>query len=166
MKNEVARNRTFVGPTPLSMLVSGESANIRKQFADPIVGEADIQTFGVVWMLCPISQAKTARKLIMTAILNQLASWDFRFHEKLKQLQYQLVLLVEKPPNEVCPLRKSMVAKLLDMSDLELDADSQWTDVPRKIKIIFVAELAVVKDTGNTCSVAAQVFVSQQATSN
>ena len=60
---------TYLGHTPLSMLVAYKGQELRDEIVALIQNENDPAAFGTVWAVLPTHLANDARKLIVTVVL-------------------------------------------------------------------------------------------------
>jgi hypothetical protein len=131
----------------MSELVLRKGAAIRAEMND-LLADGDNDMLSSVWTLCPGALLANMRKLAVTLVLNEAAAWDFRYTKKLKSFPLQLLVLVEKPANEVDDERKQVAVLLLETSPCCLLHQSPWSDVPIKFETFFDAELRTVAETG------------------
>ena len=160
-KKARAEGKTYLGPTPLSNLVAAKGNAIRLAMIDLFKRETDQEVgFGMVWtFIDPQSdQARSARMLIVTLLLVNLASWDLRIGKKLSSFPWLLLRLLEAPPSVACPIRIAVATQLLGLSAQELNKQGLFDDVTRKLLFWFLAELQDMKNTGH-CAVSLYVFL-------
>ena len=142
--------RQYLGQTPLSKLVATKALELRGEMTALFDGEADLDAFGPVWLLVPELHRNCARQLIATMILNLLTAWDFRVLKRLRQAQYQFLLIVESNPDDDDVRRRELAGYLLDPLLRQFETENFLTDFPLKIRDIFREELIVMRDNG-TC---------------
>jgi hypothetical protein len=94
-----ATGETYMGPTPMSSLISYKGLEIKHSMddlLDPEAGGGD--AFEAVWSICPAELMPEMLKLIVSAVLNMHAAWDFRFMVRLHSFPLKLLLFLEAAP--------------------------------------------------------------------
>ena len=89
-----AVGRTYLGPTPLSYLVSAKGREFRNKIVSFFDKESDEDGgFGKILGIVPPRLANAARQLIATMLCVLLCSWDFRFEKLFAGMPCQLLSL-------------------------------------------------------------------------
>ena len=144
-----AQGKTYLGPTPLSYLCSHKRVEIRTAVVQLLFREHDeAEGFALVWGIIPHRMVNSARKLIATLVLVQLASWDFRFEKMCDSMACLLLRCLDSPNDVVDVRRRSIMSLLRDMPDNELDKHCRYTDLPRKIRVLLRDQIHFAADTG------------------
>lgn len=142
----------YLGPTPLSDLATKQQAIILAEFNDlllaPIVQHpwSDIGCF--VGKHFPAESDKLiaeAKFMIVTQMLILIASWNFRYTERLT-LWLPIFELVAKEPGEACDKCKQVAAHWLGRPECCLKHKD--TDIFVKLRKCFPGELAEIAKDG------------------
>lgn len=157
VKQAKGRGASHCGPTPLSRLVSYKCNQLRQEMVDMFKAEFDEEHFGPVWELLPASQHASARRLIASLLLIEIASWDFRLVLKLDTMPYILLIVPDTPPHCENPRRKQLARSFLASSPNQLAKMSMRSDIPEKLKDLFKDEFEVMAVDGR-CPLSLYLF--------
>ena len=98
------RDRTYLGPTPLSDFCAneGKATTIRREMLKLLDSDPSSlnSPFYAAWLLVPAAMVHELRRLVVSLVLVTVCSWDFRFTKKVGRFPLRLLTFVEKAHHE------------------------------------------------------------------
>ena len=113
----VQNGRVYLGPTPLSQLVSGKAVSLYNDVCGLLSSSSETQLFQQAFTLLPAALHFRGRELTMSLILLVAAQWHFRVLVRVQTITLQLLLIVETAPDVEDPIRKALATRLLSTQD-------------------------------------------------
>ena len=140
---------TYLGPTPLSTLVTQKAANVRQELERLFDSEesGDGGAWATVWNLVPNDYVAQARCLIVTLLLRAIAGWTARVIERADAFPLLFLKVVQDPPSTESASRKALAYRLLHVCE-EKDLSNRWGDAPAKMAKLFRREWDIMERTG------------------
>jgi len=156
---EESAGRTYMGPTTLSALAAGGWKKFRSEMT-ALFDQHDVMKggFGGMWELLPERQHDRGRELIVSMLLVELAAFDFRFVLQLTSLPLQFMILCEKGPDVEDGERVELAKYIVDTDDDELLNLTLLSDMPYKVKQIYLADFRFIIDNNGKCPLRLWVF--------
>ncbi|CAK0813601.1 unnamed protein product, partial [Prorocentrum cordatum] len=146
-----ARPAAYLGPTPLSLLVTVKAdrvyADLQALLAEG--AEESLDTWGALWHLVPDEEVPRARLLIVSLVLRALAGWRARVLERTESYPLRLLRALEDPSGAASELRKDIAYDLLRAQPGDLSA--LGGDLALKVRDIFLYDWATMQISGE-CS--------------
>ncbi|CAK0876362.1 unnamed protein product, partial [Prorocentrum cordatum] len=152
-KSMAVRGQPYMGPTPLSELVTEQCASTHRELSNLLTplagghGEAN-GVWGRALELVPDDERPQAFLLMVSLVLQEHAQWAERIVARVGSFPLQLLVALKSPLAVDDPARREMAGRLLAAH--ACCVEDGFSDVAVKTREIFKEEFRIMRDTG-TC---------------